>query len=79
MLTINLSQAKAHLSELLDKVEAGEEVVITWRGKPVAHMRPALQPKKPLPLDELAAFRAKMPRWRGSSAELLRQMRDEGL
>jgi antitoxin (DNA-binding transcriptional repressor) of toxin-antitoxin stability system len=60
-------------------VEAGEEVVITRRGKPVAHMRPALQPKKPLPLDELAAFRAKMPRWRGSSAELLRQMRDEGL
>jgi prevent-host-death family protein len=77
MLTTNLSQAKAHLSELLDKMEAGEEVVITRRGKPVAHMRPAT--KKPLPLDELAAFRAKMPRWRGSSAELLRQMRDEGL
>ena len=26
MLTVNLVQAKAHLSELLDKVEAGEEV-----------------------------------------------------
>ena len=39
MLTVNLAHAKAHLSELLDKVEAGEEVVITRHGKPVAHMR----------------------------------------
>ena len=29
MLTVNLVQAKAHLSQLLDKVEAGEEVIIT--------------------------------------------------
>jgi prevent-host-death family protein len=77
MITINLAQAKAHLSELLDKVEAGEEVVITRRGKPVAHIRPAVQPKKPLPLDELAAFRARMPRWRKSSAKLLREARDD--
>jgi prevent-host-death family protein len=79
MLTINLAHAKAHLSELLDKVEAGEEVVITRHGKPVAHIRPVVPPKKPLPLDELAAFRARMPPQPGSSAELLRQMRDEGL
>ena len=32
MLTVNLVQAKAHLSELLDKVEAGEEVIITRHG-----------------------------------------------
>jgi prevent-host-death family protein len=92
MVTVNLAQAKAHLSELLDKVQAGEEVVITRRGHPVAHILPALRPRKPLPLQELAAFRprkplplqelaafrATMPRLRRPSAELLREARDEG-
>jgi prevent-host-death family protein len=44
MVTVNLAQAKAHLSELLDKVEAGEEVVITRHGRAVAHIRPAERP-----------------------------------
>lgn len=79
MITVNLAQAKAHLSELLDKVEAGEEVVITRHGRAVAHIRPALRPKQPLQLDGLAEFRATMPRLRRPSAELLREARDEGL
>lgn len=33
-------EAKNRLSELLDLVEAGEEVVITRHGKPVARMVP---------------------------------------
>ena len=77
MVTVNLAQAKAHLSELLDKVEAGQEVVITRRGKAVAHVTAAVRPKKPLPLRELAGFRAAMPRLDRSSAELLREVRDE--
>jgi antitoxin (DNA-binding transcriptional repressor) of toxin-antitoxin stability system len=77
MVTVNLAQAKAHLSELLDKVETGEEVIITRRGRPVAHIRQAVSSKKPLPLAKLAAFRARMPRWRKSSAALLREMRDD--
>ena len=76
MLTVNLVQAKARLSELLDNVEAGEEIVITRYGKLLAHIR-TVPPKKPLPLEELAAFRARMPRWRKSSARLLREMRDD--
>ncbi len=79
MVTVNLAQAKARLSELLDKVEAGEEVVITRRGRAVAHISPAARPKKPLRLSELAEFRAAMPRLRRPSAELLREARDEGL
>ena len=77
--TINLTQAKARLSELLDKVEAGQEIVITRRGKAVAHLSPATGPRKPLPLGELAAFRASMQRLRRPAAELLREVRDEGL
>jgi antitoxin (DNA-binding transcriptional repressor) of toxin-antitoxin stability system len=77
MLTVSLAHAKAHLSELLDKVEAGEEVVITRHGKPVAHIRQAVSPKRPLDLEALAAFRATLPPWGTDSATLIRQMRDE--
>jgi prevent-host-death family protein len=75
MVTVNLAQAKANLSELIDKVEGGEGVIITRHGKPVAHLSAIVQPKKPI--RPMAAFRATMPRRRTSSAKLLRQMRDE--
>lgn len=78
MVTVSLVQAKAHLSELLDKVEAGEEVVVTRHGRAVARILSALHPKRPLPLDDLAVFRATMPRLRRPSADLLRQARDAG-
>ena len=79
MVTVNLAQAKARLSELLDKVESGEEVVITRHGRAVARVLPAIRPKHPPLLDDLAAFRATMPSLRRPSAELLRKARDEGL
>ena len=79
MVTVNLARAKARLSELLDKVEEGQEVVITRRGRAVAHLSPAVRPQKPLPLRELAGFRAAVPRLRRPAAELLREIRDEGL
>lgn len=77
MSTVTLAEAKSHLSHLLDQVEAGEEVVITRRGQPVARISPVAKPKRPI--KSLAEFRNRMPRWRKSSAELLREMRDEGL
>ena len=79
MVQVNLSQAKARLSELLDKVEAGHKVVITRRGRAVAHISPAVHPRKRLPIEELAEFRATMPRLRRPAVELLREARDEGL
>jgi prevent-host-death family protein len=78
MITVNLAQAKARLGERLDRVEAGEEVLITRHGRPVAHVQPPRPARRPLRLDELAAFRATMPSLRRPSAELLRDMRDEG-
>jgi antitoxin (DNA-binding transcriptional repressor) of toxin-antitoxin stability system len=38
MRRVKLSEAKAGLSALLDAVEAGEEVVITRRGRSVARL-----------------------------------------
>ena len=78
MVTVSLVHAKAHLSELLDKVEAGEEVVVTRHGRAVARILSPLHPKQPLPLDDLSGFRATMPRLRRPSAVLLREARDEG-
>lgn len=74
---VGVTDAKAHLSELLDRVEAGEEVVITRRGHAVARLTAEKKTKQPLPLPSLAEFRARMPRWRKSSVELLREMRGE--
>ena len=76
MVTVNLTQAKARLSELLDRVEAGQDVVITRHGKAVACMSAAAAPKKPVPLQELAEFRATMPRLRRPAGELIRDLRD---
>ena len=76
MSAITLAETKAHLSYLLDQVEAGEEVVITRRGQPVARILPVEKPKHAV--KSLAGFRSRMPRWRKSSAELLREMSDEG-
>ena len=41
MVTVGAFDAKTHLSSLLKKVEQGEEVLITRRGKPVARLVPA--------------------------------------
>ncbi len=45
-------EAKTHLSELLEKVEAGEEITITKHGAPVAKLVPV---KRVATLEERAA------------------------
>lgn len=40
MTTVNIHEAKTHLSRLIEKVGAGEEVVIARAGKPVARLVP---------------------------------------
>jgi len=38
VITVGAFEAKTHLSTLLDRVAAGEEVVITKHGRPVARL-----------------------------------------
>jgi prevent-host-death family protein len=40
MRRVAIAEAKAHLSALVGRVEAGEEIVIARRGKPVARLVP---------------------------------------
>ena len=50
--TVGAYEAKTHLSELLEKVEAGEEITITKHGAPVARLVPV---KKGASLEERRA------------------------
>ena len=43
MTIVNVHEAKTHLSRLLERVEAGEEIVIARAGKPIARLL-AIQP-----------------------------------
>jgi prevent-host-death family protein len=45
--TVGAYEAKTHLSELLEKVEAGEEITITKHGAPVAKLVPVKKEASP--------------------------------
>ncbi|HEV8240351.1 MAG TPA: type II toxin-antitoxin system Phd/YefM family antitoxin [Thermoanaerobaculia bacterium] len=50
MASVNVHEAKTHFSELLKRVEAGEEIVIARAGKPLAKLVPLRrldEPRKP--------------------------------
>ncbi|CDX12413.1 Prevent-host-death family protein [Mesorhizobium sp. SOD10] len=73
---INLVDAKAHLSELVDRVEAGDSIDITRRGKPVARLTAVAKPRKPIDVALLRSLTAVMPAQSESAADLVRSMRD---
>jgi prevent-host-death family protein len=77
MSSVNLAEAKARLSELVQKAEAGEDVCITRRGKPVARLVAAEAPRKPVDLGMLQAVTNGMTPQRQSAGEFLRQMRND--
>ncbi len=47
--TVNVADAKAHLSALMDRAAAGEEIVLTRAGRPVARLMPLAErsPRQP--------------------------------
>jgi len=76
MAWIDLADAKARLSELVDRVEAGDSVDITRRGKPVARLTAATGPRKPVDLAVLQSLTSTMPPQVEDAAALVRTMRD---
>ena len=69
---VSVTEARAKLSELLRRVEAGEEVTITRRGRPVATLKKIYQP-----LPSRAELRESTGRTGASPFGELRRMRDE--
>jgi prevent-host-death family protein len=43
---VNIHEAKTHFSKLVERVEAGEEIVIARNGTPVAKLVPYVERKK---------------------------------
>jgi prevent-host-death family protein len=74
--TVSVAEAKARLSQLVAAAEAGDDVVITKRGKPVAQLVGMRPPKRPINLKWLRSRTSTMPVSTKDSAELVRQMRD---
>jgi prevent-host-death family protein len=50
MKTVNVHEAKTHLSRLLAEVARGEEIVIARSGKPIARLVPVSPGRGPRPL-----------------------------
>jgi prevent-host-death family protein len=66
---LGIRELRAHLSRYLKEVEAGEEIVVTDRGRPVARITPA---KRRSRFDELVAAGLVEPApepWRGPLPE----------
>ncbi|OHT22107.1 type II toxin-antitoxin system Phd/YefM family antitoxin [Edaphosphingomonas haloaromaticamans] len=60
--TISLADAKAHLSELVDRVEARDSIDITRRGRPVARITAVARPRKRIDAAALRSLTAGMPK-----------------
>jgi len=49
MATVNIHEAKTHLSRLLERVQRGERIVIAKAGRPVAMLTPIAAPARRQP------------------------------
>ena len=76
---INLADAKARFSEIVDRVEAGESFEITRRGKPAVRIVPLESERqwKPIDVDMLERLQATMPPQNESAGDFVRRMRDD--
>jgi prevent-host-death family protein len=72
---MSVAEAKAQFTRLVADAEAGREVIITRRGIEVARMVGMSQPKEPLNLKSLAAFRATVKPGKKMAVELIREVR----
>ena len=79
MTRYSVAKAKDGLSALIAKANAGEEVIITSHGKPVAELRMIQNEQiSPAAIDEwLQKRREKLPRLDISSVELLREVYED--
>ena len=74
MKQVGIRQARQELPDLIDRAQAGEEIVITRQGKAVAKLIPA--PKTPKALPTLTAFRVRMGPAGTPAAQLVREERN---
>ena len=76
MASVNLAEAKAHLSAWVARAEAGETVNIMRRGKPVARLVAAESAREKVDVAMLQALIDTMPVQPEPAGEFVRKMRD---
>ena len=74
MKRVGIREARQALPQLFDQAEAGEEIVITRQGRPVAKIVAAPKPARALP--SLREFRSRLGGDGTPSARLLREERN---
>ena len=80
MRTLSLAKTKAHLSAVIDQVQAGEEFVITRRGKAVARVIPEpdiSSQDQELIVRELREFLDRQSPVKETAVDLVREIRDD--
>ena len=77
MASIALAEAKARFSALVERVEAGETVEITKRGRTVAKIVPTQPPREPFDWAALDALHARMTMQKESAGDFIRRVRDD--
>jgi prevent-host-death family protein len=77
MSNVNLAEAKAHLSALVEQAAAGETVCILRRGKPVAQITSIRAPRRAIDPAELRAVTDRMRISAQDSGGIVRAMRDD--
>jgi len=75
--SVSLADAKARLSELVDRAEAGEDICITRRGKPAVRLTQLERSRKPIDFEAWRKIRESMPMQSESAGDFIRRMRDE--
>ncbi len=76
MPTVNVRDARARIGQLLDAVEAGEEIIIQRNGNPVARLMPIESTEIVARFPDRREFRHRLPPSREHSADLVRSLRD---
>lgn len=67
-MTIGLAEAKARLSELVDRVEFGETVIIARNDQPVAELRPLRRLSPQQAVEKIRAIGKRVARRNASKA-----------
>jgi prevent-host-death family protein len=75
MRSVNVSETREQLAQLLDAVEAGEEVTILRRDRAVARLVPVAKPSVPF-LDR-TRLREEVPRLTSTIERVVRDMRED--
>lgn len=66
MRSVQATEAKAHLAQLLSAVERGESIAITRHGKPIARLVPVRAQDRNSRRAAVERFRARRSTWKGA-------------